>query len=45
LQLDSVHDILDVINHQAEAVDVKKIIVTLEAEGGTVTQEDFKILE
>jgi hypothetical protein len=48
LQLDSVHDILDVINHQAEAVDVKKIIdrlVTLEPEGGTVTQEDFKILE
>ncbi|EFX66462.1 hypothetical protein DAPPUDRAFT_116382 [Daphnia pulex] len=48
LQLDSVHDILDVINHQEEAVEVKKIIdrlVELEAEGGTVTQEDFNFFE
>jgi hypothetical protein len=48
LQLDSVHDILDVINHQAEAVEVKKIIdrlVELEAEGATVTQEDFTFFE
>ncbi|EFX62714.1 hypothetical protein DAPPUDRAFT_119938 [Daphnia pulex] len=48
LQLDSVHDILDVINHQAEAGEVKKIIdrlVELEAEGGTVTQEDFNFFE
>jgi hypothetical protein len=36
------------MNHQAEAVEVKKIIdhlATLEAEGGTVTQEDLKFLE
>ncbi|EFX78088.1 hypothetical protein DAPPUDRAFT_105323 [Daphnia pulex] len=48
LQLDSVHDILDVINHQADAVEVKKIIdrlVELEAEGATVTQEDFTFFE
>jgi hypothetical protein len=48
LQLDSVHDILNVINHQAEAVEVKNIIdrlVELEAEGATVTQEDFTFFE
>jgi hypothetical protein len=47
-QLDSVHDILSVINHQEEASEVQTIVdrlVRLEAEGGTVTQEDFNFWE
>lgn len=46
-QLDAVHDILNVINHQAEASEVQTIVdrlVRLEAEGATATEEDFKFM-
>ncbi|EFX78124.1 hypothetical protein DAPPUDRAFT_105366 [Daphnia pulex] len=48
LQLDAVHDILDLIHHPNEASEVQAIVdrlVQLEAEGATVTQEDFKFFE
>jgi len=48
LQLDAVHDILDLIYHPNEASEVQTIVdrlVRLEAEGATVTNEDFKFFE
>jgi hypothetical protein len=48
LQLDAVVAILQLINSPAEALEVKAIVdrlVTLEAQGATVTQDEFKFFE
>jgi hypothetical protein len=48
LQLDAVVAILQLINSPAEAIEVQAIVdrlVKMEAQGATVTQEDFKFFE